>query len=189
MASEIILVLGGARAGKSAFAERLAVEGAGGTAGAGEGAVAFIATAEALDEEMRERIDRHRAARPAGWRTIEAPRDLAGAVREAAGAATVVVDCLTVWVSNVLLELAERGERLRGGESIVGARVEEVVRLMGQGSARWIVVSNEVGLGLVPETELGRVYRDALGRANQVVAAAARRVYLLVAGVPVVVKA
>jgi adenosylcobinamide kinase/adenosylcobinamide-phosphate guanylyltransferase len=185
MASEIILVLGGARAGKSAFAERLAAERAG---GAEDGAVTFIATAEALDEEMRERIERHRAERPAGWITLEAPRDLARAVREVAGAATVVVDCLTLWVSNVLLELAERGERLRGGESIVGERMEEVVRLMGQGSARWIVVSNEVGLGLVPETELGRVYRDALGRANQIVAAAAQRVYLLVAGVPVVVK-
>ena len=179
---ELVLILGGARSGKSAHAERLAR--------ARGGTVLFVATATAGDEEMARRIAAHRAARPAAWRTIEAPvavADQLAADGQAPPAATVLLDCLTLVVSNLLLA------HEAAGEDEVTRRVEaEIDALLGrfdEGEATWIVVSNEVGSGLVPPYPLGRLYRDLLGRANQQLAARADRVYLMVAGLPLDLKA
>ena len=162
----LTLLLGGARAGKSALAVR--------RARAFGGPVVFVATAEAGDAEMAERIARHREERDSAWATVEAPRDLAGALERAPADACVIVDCLTLWVAN----------RLDEGEA-------EIVRLAGEAAALaaarpgpTIAVSNEVGMGVVPATPSGRLYRDVLGRVNAVWAEAASEAALVVAGRP-----
>ena len=178
----LLLVLGGARSGKSAYAQRLAQA-------LGGDDVLFVATAEAWDEDMAQRIARHRQERPATWRTLETPRQVGQAIAlHRHGTAVVLVDCLTLLVSNTLLH---------GGTSpdlaAVEAAVQEEVAALAQtcqtSPATCIVVSNEVGLGLVPDNPLGRLYRDLLGRANQTLAARAEAVYFMVAGLPVDVKA
>jgi adenosylcobinamide kinase/adenosylcobinamide-phosphate guanylyltransferase len=185
----LIVILGGARSGKSAFAERLAVN-------SGR-SVAFIATATAGDDEMRERIARHRASRPRGWRTLEEPLDLAGAVRTASDLAEVLLlDCITLWLANWLFqrygttdEEEFAASALFDEEALqkaVGALLEAVNLLAPKQTL--IVVTNEVGLGIVPAYPLGRVYRDALGYVNQRLAQAADRVYLMVAGLAVDIK-
>jgi adenosylcobinamide kinase / adenosylcobinamide-phosphate guanylyltransferase len=166
-----VLVLGGARSGKSAFAERLAAE-------SGE-PVLYVATATPSDEEMAERIRLHRARRPAGWRTLEAPTRVAVAVAaELRDARTVLVDDLTLLLSNLMLQEAESSEERATRE------VEALLQL----PAHVIVVSNEVGMGLVPPYPLGRRFRDALGRLNQCAAALVNDVYLMVAGLPLRLK-
>ena len=176
MNGELILLLGGARAGKSAAAERLAQAGR---------RVLFIATAEALDEEMRRRIGAHRARRPRAWDTLEEPLDpVAAAGPILARYDTVVLDCLTLWVSNLLLRQADNS----GAEAAVLEAAETLLELIRRSTATWIVISNEVGLGVVPPSPLGRAYRDALGRVNQLVAARANRVYLMVAGLALELK-
>ena len=166
------LILGGARSGKSRFA--LGVPSA-------RARVAFVATAVAGDEEMLERIERHRAERPAHWRTLEEPCELVVAVRDAsANADLVIVDCLTVWVANLML----RGDP---DEQIL-KQADELAALLGLRPADLTLVSNEVGLGVHPDTEDGRHFRDLLGTVNQRLAAAVDRVVLMVAGVPLVVK-
>jgi adenosylcobinamide kinase/adenosylcobinamide-phosphate guanylyltransferase len=171
---QTVLVLGGARAGKSTFA----VARARAVAGDG-GRVAFVATAEAGDGEMTARIARHRTERPAHWDTVESPRALVDAlVRLRSVADVVVVDCLTLWVANLL----DRSDDELAAE--IGRLAEEVDRP----AFELILVSNEVGLGVHPETALGRRYRDALGRLNQAVAQAAMEVVLLVAGCPLWLK-
>lgn len=165
-----MLVLGGARSGKSRRAEALAE--------ASGRALIYIATAEALDDEMRERIACHRASRAEGWRTVEAPRALAAAIAaEDASDRVLVIDCLTLWLSNLLIaddDLEAAGDALAA----------EVVRLRGE----IIFVSNEVGFGIVPDNALARRFRDAAGRLNQRIAAACDAVELVVAGIPVKVK-
>ena len=190
----LIVILGGARSGKSAFAERLA-------ANSGR-SVAFIATATAGDDEMRERIARHRASRPKGWHTLEEALDLARAVHRAVELADVLLlDCVTLWLGNVLLR--ESGRREKDEEAEVefhttGGLFDEValkeieallsaVKLLGPNKTL-IVVTNEVGLGIVPAYPLGRLYRDTLGYVNQRLAQAADRVYLMVAGMAVDIK-
>lgn len=176
----LTLILGGARSGKSAFAEQQAKEVAGDN-------VLFVATAEARDEEMRRRIERHRRLRPAAWRTVEAPRQVGHAIREhVADAQAVVVDCLTLLVSNVLAEwddpwAEEAAEAVRN-------EVAELIAAAHTVKAHVFVVSNEVGFGLVPTSPLGRAYRDLLGEANCRVAAVADRVYLLIAGIPLLLR-
>ncbi len=166
MTRELVLVLGGARAGKSAFAQGLAEN---------VGNVLFVATAEAGDAEMAERIARHRASRPAHWVTLEEPLNLPAALAKTPPSYdAVILDCLTLWVSNLLLQENQARDPVTAAERLLEAYEE--------GTASWIVVSNEVGLGLVPPTPLGREYRDALGRVNQIVARRADRVYLMVAG-------
>jgi adenosylcobinamide kinase/adenosylcobinamide-phosphate guanylyltransferase len=147
-----------------------------------------VATAEAGDAEMAERIALHRADRPAGWRTLEAPRNVGEAVRAQAGEAEVVLlDCITLLANNVLAPLPETVS-VAQAEAALEAEVEALLAAWRAGRAEWIVISNEVGLGLVPPYPLGRVYRDALGRANQRLAAAADEVLFLVAGLPLKVK-
>jgi adenosylcobinamide kinase / adenosylcobinamide-phosphate guanylyltransferase len=175
--TKLILVLGGARGGKSTYAQRLAEE-LGGTD------VLYVATAEALDEEMRTRIAAHRADRPVGWRTLESPT-LIGAplATEMVGARVVVLDCMTMLASNAMLSSDfETDPGL--AEAAIELEVDALLAAVGSGTATWIVVSNEVGLGLVPPNPLGRVYRDALGRANQRLATAADEAILMIAGLP-----
>jgi len=166
-----VLVLGGARSGKSSFAERLAAE-------SGE-PVLYVATATASDEEMAERIRLHKARRPPSWRTLEAPTHLATAVAdEVRDARTVIVEDLTLLLSNLILQDSASAEQ----QAI--ADVEALLQL----PAQVIVVSNEVGMGLVPPYPLGRQFRDALGRLNQCAAALVNDVYLMVAGLPLRLK-
>ena len=177
MPKQLIFVLGGARSGKSSFAEQLAKEG---------GRVLYVATAEALDDEMRLRIDHHRRQRPANWDTLEEPLALPSALAtKLPGYETCLLDCLTLWISNRLL--AREGDP--GAEQEILAAASELLEVYEQSSATWIVVSNEVGLSVVPASPLGRTFRDVQGRVNQMFAARADRAYLLVAGLAMDLKA
>jgi adenosylcobinamide kinase/adenosylcobinamide-phosphate guanylyltransferase len=179
----LILVLGGARSGKSAYAQRLAGE-------LGGDAVLFVATAAAGDEEMAQRIARHQQSRPPLWRTLECPRHIGDALHvERCEATVVLVDCLTLLVSNVILAPDSTSTSTAEAAAIaVQAEVDALLQVCRCSPATFIVVSNEVGLGLVPATSLGRLYRDLLGQANQTLAAQAQAVYLMVAGLAVDVK-
>jgi len=176
----LILLLGGARGGKSACAMRLAQES--GCAAGDE--ICFIATAQGLDEDMTKRIARHRAERPIHWRTIEEPYQIDEALKQTGQAAVVVVDCLTLFVSNWLMRHEDEHECAQ----FVGRITHNFLALARTGKQKIICVSNEVGLGVVPDTSLGRVFRDLLGRVNQDFAAAADEAYLLIAGVPLQLK-
>jgi len=166
----VTLVLGGARSGKSRYAEALVT----GAAGAGT----YIATAEAGDDEMASRIAHHRARRTDFWRTVEAPLGLAPAIiQHADPARPILVDCLTLWVSNLL-----------GAGRIVEHESEALLAAMRDAHGPIVLVANEVGLGLVPETPLGRQFRDDAGRLNHAVAALAGRVVFVAAGLPLVLK-
>lgn len=176
---QTILILGGARSGKSDYAQSLAAR--------LSSRVLYVATATVEDDEMAERIARHRAHRPASWSTLEAPIEVAKALQgHIEGYDVVLVDCLTMLASNVLLRCEGRAEV---AEAMLVADVEEVCKLCKNAEATLIMVSNEVGMGIVPAYPLGRSYRDLLGRVNQKVAKGADRVFLLVAGLPVDIKA
>ena len=176
----MILVLGGARSGKSTFAQQFALK-------LGGRQVLFVATAQAGDEEMRQRIERHRQERPPGWRTLEAPRDIGQAILEHHGDASVIlVDCLTMLISNLLTDMQDPFATEVEGQ--VMSQIQDLVNCTERVPEALIVVSNEVGLGLVPPYPLGRAYRDLLGRVNQYLAHKADEVYLLVAGIPMPVK-
>ncbi len=176
MSKRLTLVLGGVRAGKSRYAQQLARHGQ---------RVLFAATAEPGDQEMTARIQAHRAERPADWTTLEEPVDVVTALApRLPDFDTVLLDCLTLWVSNLLLQGGER--QARPG---IGAEADRLLRLYEAGSASWIVVSNEVGLGVIPANELARAYADELGRVNQIFAAAADDLIVMFAGVPVNLKA
>lgn len=178
----LLLVLGGARSGKSAYAQRLAQE-------LGGDDVLFVATAEAWDEDMAQRIARHQQERPAAWRTLETPRRVGQALAPHMHDTTVVlVDCLTLLVSNTLLHCGVSPDPA-AAEVAVQEEIAALVQTCQTTVATCIVVSNEVGLGLVPDNPLGRLYRDLLGRANQALAARAEAVYFMIAGLPVDVKA
>ncbi|MEW6733709.1 MAG: bifunctional adenosylcobinamide kinase/adenosylcobinamide-phosphate guanylyltransferase [Acidobacteriota bacterium] len=175
----MILITGGARAGKSAFALRLASEYE--THRCGK--VCFIATAEALDDEMQARILSHRAERPSHWLTIEETRQLDQALIKASDADIVIVDCLTLFVSNWLMAVS----RESASDEVMRV-VASFLKLATNTGQTIIFVTNEVGMGLVPETSLGRIFRDILGRVNQRLAQTASQVYLLVAGLPLQLK-
>ena len=171
MAKRLSLILGGRRAGKSAYAQRLAE---------GSGRVLFAATAEAGDDDMAARIRKHRADRPTEWDTLEEPLDLVGSLRRVVdGYDTVLLDCLTLWVSNLMH--AEDGRDVLAEAALLMDCYREQ-------DASWIVVSNEVGLGIVPMTRLGRDFADQLGRVNQLVAAEADDVWFVAAGLPLNLK-
>lgn len=187
MSRHLTLILGGARSGKSTHAEALANASASG----GGATVLYVATAQAWDDEMAARISRHRDQRPPNWQTLEAPTQVGQAIevacRQGGEPAVILLDCLTLLASNVIAPLPEPidpGE----AEALLLAEVDGLLWAYAQSAARWIVVTNEVGLGIVPPYPLGRVYRDALGKANQRLAAAADDVLFMVAGLPMVVK-
>ena len=164
------LVLGGARSGKSAFAERIVAE--------APATLIYVATAIAGDDEMRARIAHHRVRRGDGWRTIEEPLALVETlVREDRAGNAILVDCLTLWLSNLMHA---------GRDADVESR--RLADMLREVSAKIVLVSNEVGLGLVPETPLGRAFRDAQGRLNQVIGAAASNVAFIAAGLPIWLK-
>ncbi len=165
-----VLVLGGQRSGKSRYAEQVVA-----TSGL---APVYLATAQAGDEEMTRRIAAHRERRGAAWHTVEEPLDLAGTiVREAGDGRIVLVECLTLWLSNTMQAGADT---LRATTELIG--------VLGSAKGQVVLVSNEVGSGVIPATPLGRRYADGLGALNQRVAAAVRNVVLVVAGMPVQIK-
>jgi len=178
----LLLVLGGARSGKSTYAQQLAQE-------LGGSRVLFVATAQAWDEEMAQRITQHQQERPVAWRTLETPHHVGQAIALKLDDATVVlVDCLTLLVSNTMLRLSASPDPAAAAAA-VQTELTALLQTCQANGATYIVVSNEVGLGLVPDNPLGRLYRDLLGRANQTLAAQAEAVYFMVAGLAVDVKA
>ena len=182
MKRELILILGGARSGKSTYAEKLAAE-------RGE-SVLYVATAQAWDDEMRQRIAVHRAQRPPFWQTLEVSQNVGYAAVESRKSGhlpdVILIDCLTMLANSVILALTGPVEQ-EAADAALRAEVDGLLAAYAQSNATWIVVSNEVGLGIVPAYSLGRVYRDALGRANQRLAASADRVLFMVAGLPMTV--
>ncbi len=180
MAKRLTLILGGARSGKSSYAQKIAAE-RGHT-------VLYVATAEAGDDEMATRIAAHRAERPARWQTLEASRNVGTAIRSHSSESQIIlIDCLTLLANNVIVPLPEPVTEAEATKALQN-EVDDLLRAYHASAAEWIVVSNEVGLGLVPPYPLGRVYRDALGRANQQLAAVADEVILMVAGLAMKVK-
>ena len=170
----VTVVTGGSRSGKSAFAARLA--------GRGQKPCLFLATAQGLDDEMKVRIQSHKASRPADWLLLEEPVAVPAALRRACAAArTVIVDCVTVWMANLIL--GDEGF----GEAQAAAQAAELLDAA-RGASSVIIVTNETGSGIVPDNLLARRFRDCAGRANQVLAAAAQEVYLLVSGIPLALK-
>jgi adenosylcobinamide kinase/adenosylcobinamide-phosphate guanylyltransferase len=161
----LTVLIGGARSGKSLLAVRLAAR--------GDGPVVFIATGEPFDDEMADRIARHRAERPEGWETVEEPIRLAEALTAAPEGACVIVDCLSLWVAN-LIEQQPAGA--------IEASAAAAARLAAHRAGPTIAVTNEVGLGVVPATPLGRAYRDVLGRVNATWVDAANHAYFVIAG-------
>jgi adenosylcobinamide kinase / adenosylcobinamide-phosphate guanylyltransferase len=165
---QVTLALGGARSGKSRFAEELAER---------SGPLrTYIATAEAFDGEMQSRIDKHRARRGEGWQTIEAPLALSETLA-ACGSPVVLVDCLTLWISNLMFR-----------DRDVASEINLLCAALERASGHVILVSNEVGMGIVPENALSRGFRDMQGLANQKVAAVADAVYFVAAGLPLTLK-
>ncbi|HEX2654658.1 MAG TPA: bifunctional adenosylcobinamide kinase/adenosylcobinamide-phosphate guanylyltransferase [Xanthobacteraceae bacterium] len=165
----LTLVLGGARSGKSRHAEKLIT--------AAPPPWFYLATAEALDDEMSDRIAQHRARRDGRWQTLEVPHDLPVALAKIPQGASVLVDCLTLWLTNLMM--AERK---------LETEFERLEKTLVEMQGNIVLVSNEVGLGIVPENALARRFRDEAGRLNQRIAAQADRVVLLVAGIPINVK-
>ena len=193
---KLTLVLGGARSGKSTFAENRAKE-------VGGDSVLYVATSETKDDEMEKRVEKHRSERSSAWGTVEAPRDVAQALRQVqdtakSAASVVLLDCMTFLVANHLMDAAAPEDDPFDSpsadpfdvqiEADVVAEVEALVKYVSETDVELLVVSNEVGLGVVPPYELGRAYRDILGRANQILARHADEVQLLVAGIPMRIK-
>ena len=182
MASQIVLVLGGIRSGKSAFAESLARK--------LDQPALYLATGQATDQEMAERIRRHQESRPSSWVTLEEPLDPAGALESALAVSeppgVILVDSLDVWVSNLLLKHEE--ETAATLESLARSATDHILEVCSGSPASFFLVSSEVGLTLVPPYPLGRRFQDLVGLVNQRVAAAANQVYLVVAGIPVELK-
>ncbi|MGO4106746.1 bifunctional adenosylcobinamide kinase/adenosylcobinamide-phosphate guanylyltransferase [Paenibacillus sp. YAF4_2] len=197
----VMLVTGGARSGKSSFAEQLAAR-------LGEGGI-YLATSRVWDEEMAERVEMHRRSREQGdfkWETIEEPMELPRRLRELASEAAkqivlgqkppvVLVDCLTLWLTNLLLEVEEREQSESAVEQHpvpaiwMGEQIDAFIRAASEYPYPLILVTNEVGDGIVPAYPLGRRFRDEAGRLNQRIAAASEKVFLVTAGIPIEIKA
>ena len=176
MACQLTLVLGGVRSGKSAFAEELA--------GEAKGPVLYLATGLAVDEEMEERIRRHRESRPSHWTTIEEPLDLAGPLKEVTD--SVLIDSLDAWLSNMMME--HRYSDTEEIENSVLRRLDSLLKVIYDSSATFTLVSSEVGFSMVPMELTGRRFQDSLGTINQKMAAQADRVFMVVAGIPIRIK-
>ena len=176
----LTLILGGARSGKSSYAQSLAEE-------TGK-SVTFLATAQALDQEMSARIQKHRAERPVHWETLEAPLDIASHAQQIRSE-VVVLDCITLLVNNLMMQFVKDDlvDEMPFTQA-VQKEVNELIRNIHEQKQDWMLISNEVGLGLVPPYQMGRVYRDVLGWANQRLAREADKVIFMVAGIPTVIK-
>lgn len=176
MAKKVVFIIGGARSGKSRFAQELAKK--------MSQKVLFIATGQALDEEMKARIEEHKKSRPSSWRTLELSEGLGKCLKAQIGdAEVVIVDCLTLLVSNLF-----SGEDTAQSEKRVMSEIESLLDCINNFPASFVIVSNEVGMGIVPENRLARYYRDLLGKVNQLVAEKADDIYLMVAGIPLRLK-
>ena len=168
------------RSGKSSFAQELALK--------LNQSVLFVATAEAGDEEMRRRIEAHKQRRPAAWKTLEVTTNIGSHISQKVGAAQVViVDCITLLVNNIF---GQYGDQTKASliEKKVAEETDKLIECIQQSDATFIIVTNEIGLGLVPTGEMSRLYRDLLGEANQRLAEAADEVYLMVSGLPIQIK-
>jgi adenosylcobinamide kinase/adenosylcobinamide-phosphate guanylyltransferase len=175
-----ILITGGARSGKSTYAQELARK--------SSLPVLFVATAEAGDGDMARRIEAHRKSRPDWWQTLEVTSGLGRKITENIGrAGVVIIDCITLLVNNIFMQYDETSDASQMEKAVV-TEIEALIKCMENSKARFIIVTNEVGLGIVPGDRVSRIYRDTLGKANQMLAAYASEVYLMVAGLPVVVK-
>lgn len=177
--AKITFVLGGARSGKSAFAEGLAKK---------YNDVVYIATAEAKDEEMRERVQTHRARRPLNWKTIESPYCVDRVVSDLNGkAGLVLIDCITLYITNMFLNSAACSDMkmvdLKQRQKYIMAEINKLIQVCRESRSDVIVISNEVGLGIVPDNALSREFRDIAGYANQSLAGEADEVYFMVAGI------
>jgi adenosylcobinamide kinase / adenosylcobinamide-phosphate guanylyltransferase len=178
--NHITLILGGARSGKSSYAQSLA-EGMGKS-------VTFLATAQALDAEMSARIQKHRLERPARWETLEIQFDIASHIQQIKSD-VVILDCITLLISNLLMQyvkddLIDEAPFM----TAVQKEINELINVIREHGQDWLIVSNEVGLGLVPPYQMGRVYRDAIGWANQRLAREADKVIFMIAGIPTTIK-
>jgi len=179
-----ILIIGGARSGKSRFAQQLAQKLG--------GPVLFVATAEPGDEEMRHRIEEHQRSRPAAWKTLEITTHIGNQLARNIGEAKVVIiDCITLLVNNIFSQHdCQTEEQIDANliEKEITSEVDELIKSINRLDASVIMVTNEVGAGLVPVSRVGRLYRDLLGKANQMLAEHADKIYLMVAGLPVQIK-
>jgi adenosylcobinamide kinase/adenosylcobinamide-phosphate guanylyltransferase len=179
-----ILITGGARSGKSRFAQELA-------RGLKE-PVLFVATAEGGDQEMRQRIAKHRAERPANWDTLEATQSIGDRIiKQEWGAGVIIVDCITLLVSNIMGQHCDQNGNLTDVpliEEKITSEITSLIEYIKRTDSVFIIVTNEVGLGLVPLSEMSRLYRDLLGKANQQLAELADEVYFMIAGLPMQIK-
>jgi len=177
--ARIILITGGSRSGKSTHAQHIAES--------TSGIRTYIATCPYLDEEMTERIRKHREARVSScWQTIEETVDLAGALQKSKESQVILVDCLTLWINNLLYAAEQRGEYL--SEEAIGTRCREVLDVCDDLPGTVIFVTNEVGMGIVPENPASRLYRDIAGRCNQIIAGRADSVIFMISGLPINIK-
>ncbi len=175
-----ILITGGARSGKSRFAQELALRSG--------GPVLFVATAVAGDEEMRQRIEEHKRSRPKSWSTLEVTRQVGNQITQIIGKTRVViVDCITLLVNNLFGQYSDQIDASLV-EKKVADEIDGLIECIEHTDATFIIVTNEIGLGLVPPHRMSRLYRDVLGKANQRLAEVAEEVYLMVAGLPVQIK-
>jgi adenosylcobinamide kinase/adenosylcobinamide-phosphate guanylyltransferase len=172
---KLILILGGARSGKSSFAVAQAKK-----LSSGRSDVIYVATASSLDEEMKRRIKMHRRRRPTSWRIIEEQVDISKILAKLVKTSVVIVDCLTLLISNLLLS----GER----ETVILKKMKKLFTTLKKRNLTTLIVSNEVGMGIVPENRLARSFRDIAGQINQMLANLADEVYLLEAGIPIKIK-
>jgi len=177
--ARVVVITGAARSGKSHYAQTMAE--------ALPGPRVFVATCPLVDEEMRERIKKHQQARSkSNWVTVEETLDLTGTLRNQAGFRLILVDCLTLWVSNLMHRAHEHGQEV--GEEEVAESCREILEVCSTIPGTVLFVTNEVGAGIVPENPVARLYRDLVGRCNQVIAAGADQVVLMVAGLPLELK-
>src|SRR5271157_349837 len=179
MGKKLTLILGGARSGKSFYAQQMVDR--------PPDSVLYVATATAEDDEMAERIAAHQANRPSHWRTLEAPLKVGESILAAEPTRWVLLDCMTLLATNVLLSLPEPVKEA-DYQAAMDSELAGLLEAYQNSPAEWVLVSNEVGLGLVPEYPLGRLFRDVLGRSNQRLAQAADDVIFMVAGLPMRVK-
>ncbi len=177
--SRLIYISGGCRSGKSIYAQELAES--------LPGRRAYLATCPQIDEEMDRRIERHQQQREKkGWQTIEAPLELSAAVQQTKDFDVLLIDCLTLWINNLLYQVEQDGSSLT--EQQIGERCAELIKICRQRGQTVIFVTNELGMGLVPADPISRHYRDCLGRCNQTIAKLADEAVFMVSGIPLILK-